>query len=39
MGLSGMSADRLDETIVIVGPRLESRIALKHPIHDSSRRE
>jgi hypothetical protein len=32
-----MSADRLDETIVIVGPGLESTIALKHPVHDSSR--
>jgi hypothetical protein len=30
-----MSTDRLDETILIVGPRLESTITLKHPVHDS----
>jgi hypothetical protein len=33
-----MSTDRLDETALIVGPRLESAVALKRLVHDSSRR-
>jgi hypothetical protein len=31
-----MSADRLDETVLIVGPGLESTLALKRLVHNSS---
>jgi hypothetical protein len=30
-----MSTDRLDEIVLIVGPRLESTVALKRLVHDS----
>jgi hypothetical protein len=36
MSLPSMSADRLDETVLIVGLRLESTIAPKRFVHDFS---
>jgi hypothetical protein len=34
-----MTADGTDEAALAAGASLESAIALKHPVHDSSRRD